>query len=102
MLGVDVRCNDVAEAMLEVVKSYECEHNNATVPVLPITNICGYRMSRYRLDDEKTLWFTKEKLNKGTSDKFQEGETWSLRMGTSVGGKGEVKSEGEVTLFAHK
>jgi len=51
---------------------------------------------------KKTLWFTKEKLNKGTSDKFQEGESWSIRMGTVVGGKGEVKSEGDVTMFAHK
>lgn len=59
-------------------------------------------MNRYRLDDEKTLWFTKEKLGKGASDKFQEGETWSLRLGTVVGGKGEVKSEGDVSMYAHK
>jgi len=70
--------------------------------VLPITNICGYRMGRYRLDDEKTLWFTKDKLSKGASDKFEEGETWSVRLGCVVGGRGEVKSEGDVSMFAHK
>lgn len=59
-------------------------------------------MSRHRLDDEKTMWFTKEKLKKGSSDKFLEGETWSIRLGAVVGGKGEVKSEGDVTMFAHK
>jgi len=59
-------------------------------------------MGRYRLDDEKTLWFTKEKLAKNISDKFQEGETWSIRLGSVVGGKGEVKPEGDVNLFAHK
>lgn len=73
-----------------------------STPVLPITNLCGYRMGRYRLDDEKTLWFTREKLNKNTSDKFAEGESWSIRLGTCVGGKGEVKNEGDTTIFAHK
>jgi len=59
-------------------------------------------MGRYRLDDEKTMWFTKEKLGKSSCDKFGEGESWSFRMGTVVGGKGEVKNEGDVTLFGHK
>lgn len=40
-VGIDARCNEVAESMLEVVKSYECKHNNETTQVLPITNICG-------------------------------------------------------------
>lgn len=48
------------------------------------------------------MWFTKEKLNKNTSDKFAEGESWSIRLATCVGGKGEAKYEGENTVFAHK
>jgi hypothetical protein len=59
-------------------------------------------MNRYRVDDEKTMWFTKEKLKKGTSDKFLEGESWSIRIGACVGGKGEAKYEGDHTVFAHK
>lgn len=90
-IGIDARTNEVAELMLEVVKSYECEHAGSTEKVIPITNLCGYKMSRYRVDEEKTMWFTKEKLNKNTSDKFAEGESWSIRLATCVGGKGEAK-----------
>jgi len=45
-VGIDARCNEVAETMLEVVKSYECEHDGSTQKIIPITNLCGYKMSR--------------------------------------------------------
>jgi len=48
------------------------------------------------------MFYIKEKLNKGKSDKFEEGESWSIRMATSVGGKGEAKDDGKQTVFAHK
>lgn len=91
MIGNDVRTNEVAEAMIEVVKSFECTHNGATEAVQPINNLCGYRLSRWNMDDEKSLWFQPDQLKKGVCNKFNAEETWSIRMGTSVGGKGEVK-----------
>lgn len=42
------------------------------------------------------------KINNKNSDKFEENESWSIRLGTSVGGKGEVKTEGNITMFGHK
>mmetsp|Transcript_98366 Transcript_98366/g.212087 ORF Transcript_98366/g.212087 Transcript_98366/m.212087 type:complete len:82 (+) Transcript_98366:928-1173(+) len=54
------------------------------------------------MDDEKSLWFQPDQLKKGVCNKFNTDETWSIRMGTSVGGKGEVKYEGEPSMFVHK
>jgi len=45
-IGVDVFTNEVAEKMLEVVESYECEWHNQNLKVKPILNVCGYRMNR--------------------------------------------------------
>jgi len=45
-IGVDVFTNEVAEKMLEVVESYECEWNNNTLKVKPVYNLCGYKMNR--------------------------------------------------------
>jgi len=54
------------------------------------------------MDEDKSLYFLKDKIKKSNSDKFAEGETWSIRMASTLGGSGEAKQDGDVTIVANK
>ena len=53
--GIDVRLCDVGRDIEEVMTSYECELNGKMFTVMPISNLNGHSIDRYKIHAGKTV-----------------------------------------------
>ena len=68
--GIDVRLNELGEAIQETMESYECEIDGKTYPVKAIRNLCGHSIEPYRIHAGKMVPIVKG----GSGAKMEEGE----------------------------
>lgn len=95
--GIDVRLNDIGEAIQEVMESYEMELGSKTYPIKCIRNLNGHNIGDYVIHSGKTVPI----VANGDMTKMEEGETFAIEtFGTT--GKGYVIGLGECSHYALK
>lgn len=93
--GIDVRLNDIGEAVQEVMESYEIELDGKLVPIKCIRNLNGHSIGQFRIHAGKTVPI----IGNGDMTKMEEGETFAIEtFGTT--GRGIVLPEGECSHYA--
>ncbi|CAN3356917.1 methionine aminopeptidase 2 [Diutina catenulata] len=93
--GIDVRLNDIGEAIQEVMESYEMEENGKLLPVKCIKNLNGHSIGDYTIHSGKTVPI----VANGDMTKMAEGETYAIETFGSTG-RGYVIPEGECSHYA--
>ncbi|ODV70436.1 methionine aminopeptidase 2 [Hyphopichia burtonii NRRL Y-1933] len=93
--GIDVRLNDIGEAVQEVMESYEVELNGKTYPVKCIRNLNGHNIGNYVIHSGKTVPI----VPNGDMTKMEEGETFAIETFGSTG-NGYVVGSGECSHYA--
>ena len=92
--GIDVRLCDMGEAIQEVMESYEVEINGRTHTVLPVRNLCGHTIDKYKVHAGKSVPIVKG----GPETKMEEGEIYAIETFGSTG-KGVVHEDGECSHY---
>lgn len=93
--GIDVRLNDIGEAIQEVMESYEMELNGKTYPIKCIRNLNGHNIGDYLIHSGKTVPI----VPNGDMTKMEEGETFAIETFGSTG-NGYVLPQGECSHYA--
>lgn len=93
--GIDVRLNDIGEAIQEVMESYEMELDGKTYPVKCIKNLNGHNIGDYIIHSGKTVPI----VANGDMTKMEEGETFAIETFGSTG-RGYVLTEGECSHYS--
>lgn len=95
--GIDVRLNDIGEAIQEVMESYEMELDGKTYPIKCIRNLNGHNIGDFEIHSGKTVPI----VANGDMTKMEEGETFAIEtFGTT--GRGYVVTQGECSHYALK
>lgn len=84
--GIDVRLCDVGAAVTEVMTSYECELGGKTYPIMPIKNLNGHSVDRYKIHAGNTVPFYDNK----DQTKMKENEYYAIETFGIIRGKGQV------------
>lgn len=92
--GIDVRLNDIGEAIQEVMESYEMEENGKLLPVKCIKNLNGHSIGSYEIHAGKTVPI----VPNGDMTKMEEGEVYAIETFGSTG-HGYVIPEGECSHY---
>lgn len=95
--GIDVRLNDIGEAIQETMESYEVELDGKTYPVKCIRNLNGHNIGDYVIHSGKTVPI----VPNGDMTKMEEGETFAIETFGSTG-NGYVVGSGECSHYAKK
>lgn len=93
--GIDVRLNDIGEAVQEVMESYELELDGKTYPIKCIRNLNGHNIGDYVIHSGKTVPI----VPNGDMTKMEEGETFAIETFGSTG-NGYVLPQGECSHYA--
>ena len=93
--GIDVRLNDIGEAIQQVMESYEMEENGKILPIKCIKNLNGHNIGDYVIHSGKTVPI----VANGDMTKMEEGETFAIETFGSTG-NGYVLPEGECSHYA--
>jgi len=80
--GIDVRLNEIGEAIQETMESFEVEIGNKTYIVRPVKNLNGHVIGPYRIHGGKSV-----PIVKGTASnvKMDEGELYAIETFGSTG-----------------
>jgi methionyl aminopeptidase len=79
--GIDVRLNEIGEAIQETMESYEVEINGKTYPVKSVKNLCGHSIGPYHIHAGKSVPIVKG----GSQVKMEEGEVFAIETFGSTG-----------------
>ncbi|KAK6466051.1 methionine aminopeptidase 2 [Scheffersomyces coipomensis] len=93
--GIDVRLNDIGEAIQETMESYEMELDGKTYPIKCIRNLNGHNIGDFIIHSGKTVPI----VPNGDMTKMEEGETFAIETFGSTG-NGYVLPEGECSHYA--
>ncbi|CAH6720898.1 methionine aminopeptidase 2 [[Candida] jaroonii] len=93
--GIDVRLNDIGEAIQETMESYELELNGKSYPIKCIRNLNGHNIFPYSIHGDKSVPI----VPNGDMTKMEEGETFAIETFGSTG-KGYVDSVGECSHYS--
>lgn len=93
--GIDVRLNDIGEAIQETMESYELELNGKTYPIKCIKNLNGHNIFPHSIHGDKSVPL----YANGDMTKMEEGETFAIETFGSTG-NGYVISDGEVSHYS--
>lgn len=93
--GIDVRLNDIGEAIQEVMESYEMEEHGKLIPIKCIKNLNGHNIDDFIIHSGKSVPI----VANGDMTKMEEGETFAIETFGSTG-RGFVLPEGECSHYA--
>ncbi|CAK7904259.1 methionine aminopeptidase 2 [[Candida] anglica] len=93
--GIDVRLNDIGEAVQEVMESYELEINGKSYPIKCIRNLNGHNIGDFEIHSGKTVPI----VPNGDMTKMEEGETFAIETFGSTGA-GYVVGAGECSHYS--